>query len=147
MTYADDYGEDFLSLTPKKTTTKIHMLSWDSAGDKASTTNVVFYYKDIRIKWKLKHAWELSFSYVTIRSDTLVFDNPTSDLYRHCHYHQFMADNNITGTGLDFNTLTDEEKSKLYLGSHQYLGKDTNCTGIFVAESDDKDDDRDDAPI
>ena len=54
---------------------------------------------------------------MTIRSDTLVFDNPTSDLYRHCHFHLNMAGGNITGTGLDFNTLTDVDKKKLYLGA------------------------------
>ena len=108
------------------------MLSWDEEGEKASSTNVVLYYKDIKIKWKLEHAWELSFSYVTIRSDTLVFDNPTSDLYRHCHYNQNLAGDNITGTGLEFNTLTDEQKKKLYLGAYVYQGETTNCTGLTV---------------
>ena len=89
------------------------MLSWDSAEEKASTTNVVFYYKDIRIKWKLEHAWELSFSYVTIRSDTLVFDNPTSDLYRHCHYAQNLAGGNITGTSAIMGHAADAYRAEL----------------------------------
>ena len=48
-----------------------------------STTNVVLYYMDPTLTWKLQHAWELSFSHVTIRSDRMVDPTCSLELCRH----------------------------------------------------------------
>ena len=102
------------------------MISWDQASSEPSTTNVLIYYMDPSVVWKIQHEWELSFSYVTIRSDKMVDPNWASELCRHCHYADALADSRYTGTGEDFHSLSKDDQNKLTLGG-------TTCTDKTVS--------------